>query len=250
MSRQNEILGVEQGAQNFISGPSGGGEGLAQPDKAYWSIWRAKQDFSIEIDGEGSGIIITDGGAGNPNSSGPTLTTYPWFEIQVPGGFRKYAGQARWFTGRKIILKGVLSGRWDVLGNSGAGTGSSADIWQGVTDIIAGGDVASAVGHTIAIGVLKQFGAPFTNVIILTNDGGAVTLLDTGFAINQSQRYQWKLVIQNGAATLFIDKIQIAVQNTLPATFIASTFWVLGGRSNTGSTFSKLEYMYTENAAP
>jgi hypothetical protein len=247
---QSKILGVEQGVQNFVSGPSGATEGLAQPDKAYWSIWRAKSDFSIENIGEGSGISTTDGGAGNPNSSGPTLTTYSWFEVQVPGGFRRYDSQLRYHTGRKIIVKGVLSGRWDVLGDSVALTGSSADIWQGVTDILAGGNVASAVGHTIAVGVQKRFGFPFTNLLILTNDGGAVTFLDTGLPINQGQRYQWKLIIQNGAATLFVDKIQIATQNTLPANFVAAMFWVLGGFSNTGSTFSKLEYMYCENSAP
>lgn len=249
MSLQNQIRGTEQVGRNFVSGGGGGGETLPEPDKGIWSIWRAQPNFSIETEGEGAGLTTTDGGAGNPNSSVTTLTTYPWFEVQVPSGFRKYNGETNWFTGRKIILKGVLFGHWDVLGDAIAMTGSSADIWQGVTDIIGGGDVSSAAGNTIAVGVLKRFGSAFSNFLILTNNGGVGTILDTGLIFNQSQRYQWKLVIENGIVTLFVDKVQIATQNAPPG-FVASTFWVLGGRSSTGSTFSRMEYMYTENSAP
>lgn len=233
---QNTIMDAEQ-YQSILSGGKGGG--LPFPDKARFALWQAQCGGFAIWTVPNSGVSSTDGGAGNPNNSLGDASSGPNFEIQVPGGFRKYGSESILNPARRIMMKGVFQYRWDVIA-------ADANMYQGMSDQTGGGGDLQ-IGNTISLLVRKRAGLDPPNFQLVTSVAGVTTnAIDSGVPVQQNTRYKWSIVVNNGVATLLINGSPVAVASSgLPST-IMGPVWLLGGFTGSGSTFFKFEYLYAE----
>jgi hypothetical protein len=211
--------------------------GLPLPDTARFVLWQAQVGgFSIETVCS-NGISISDGGANNVAFSSGDATHGPNFEIQVPGGFRQYASEFFLNPARKIMMEGIFQYRWDVIA-------ADANMYHGMGNVPTG-DIIT--GDCISLLVRKQAGLDPPHFKLVTSVAGVVTnSIDSGVAVVQNTRYKWKIIVNNGVATLFINGTSIAVASSGLTTAIMGPVWLLGGFTNSGSTFMRFEYMYGE----
>jgi hypothetical protein len=114
------------------------------------------------------------------------------------------------------------------------------------------GTVDPTTIDSCCIGLHKVSGVAQGNWQLFTSVGGSVTTVDSGIPVVYSTRYKFKIVMNSGVVTLFINGVAVAVSSTnLPTANCGLIWWLHDNNGGGGSAEAGwFEYNYLENATP
>lgn len=216
--------------------------GIPTPDQARFGLWEAlgsPNGSASYVIGTTDDVIQTaDSGAANILASNGDATQGPYFQIQIISNLRAYVGLQFLNPLRNCTAEGIFSWHYDTINAAG-------NFYQGMTDVYSS---SPSTGNGICIGIQKVSGVN-GNYQLLTSIAGVLTAVDTGVPAVSGTRTKWKIVVNGGVATLFINGTSVATQSNLP-TAIMAMVWYSQGNTGIGSTFINFEYQYGTCTTP
>ncbi len=222
---------------------------LPTPDVANFVLWQADPNSAPY-----SHLYVLEVPNGGSTGS-PTLTSIPadastGTAIAVTvnigiGTAQIYFGKAFAFPARKTTCVGTV--KFNANNNF-----SAADYLVGFSNNATLGVANPTTGDSCCIGLSKTSGVSQGNWLLFTSVGGAVTTVDSGIPIVYNQRYKFKIVLNSGIATLFINGVSVAISSTnLPVANCGLIWWLKDNNGGGGSAEAGwFEYNYLENATP